>query len=421
MIETKFKNTEIGMIPQDWDVKNIDKSCTIKARIGWQGLTTAEYLSNGDYILITGTDFENGFINWKSCSFVSKWRFEQDKNIQIKEGDILISKDGTIGKVAFLNKIPKQGTLNSGIFVVRPLESGINQTYLSLVFKSLWFKDFIDKLTAGSTIVHLYQKDFVKFHFPLPPTLAEQNRIATALSDIDSLIDSLGKLIQKKRNIKQGAMQELLTGRKRLKGFTKPWVEKTLGDVCSLYGRIGFRGYTKADLVAKHQGAITFSPSDINEQVLYYDNCDYISLAKYEESPEIKVYNGDIIFCKTASIGKCAIVKNLQEKATINPQFVVLKNFKCDNNFLYYILAFSDFQERVKSITGGSTILTMSQEKLKAQKILMPSTLEEQNAIARILSDMDNEIEALEAKQEKYKSIKEGMMQELLSGRIRLV
>ena len=83
MIETKFKNTEIGMIPQDWDVKNIDKSCTIKARIGWQGLTTAEYLSNGDYILITGTDFENGFINWKSCSFVSKFSPHSLQNLSL--------------------------------------------------------------------------------------------------------------------------------------------------------------------------------------------------------------------------------------------------------------------------------------------------------------------------------------------------
>ena len=153
MIETRFKDTEVGRIPVDWEATNIDKLCTLKARIGWQGLTTGEYLPQGDYILITGTDFKDGYIDWKNCCYVSKWRYDQDTNIQIKEGDVLISKDGTIGKVAFLNSIPGPGTLNSGVFVVRSKqENAVNQAYLSWIFKSIWFKSFIDQLTAGSTI-----------------------------------------------------------------------------------------------------------------------------------------------------------------------------------------------------------------------------------------------------------------------------
>ena len=125
MKETRFKDTEVGRIPEDWEATNIDKLCTLKARIGWQGLTTGEYLPQGDYILITGTDFKDGYIDWGNCCYVSKWRYDQDTNIQIKEGDVLISKDGTIGKVAFLNSIPGPGTLNSGVFVVRPKQEDI--------------------------------------------------------------------------------------------------------------------------------------------------------------------------------------------------------------------------------------------------------------------------------------------------------
>ena len=166
---SNYKQTEIGLIPEDWEVKNINKECTIKARIGWQGLKSIEYLDSGDYILVTGIDFDSGFINWNSCSYVTKWRFDQDKNIQIKQGDILITKDGTIGKVAFLNEIPMQGTLNSGVFVIRPKNSDkIDSVFLSLIFKSIWFDSFLEQITSGSTIVHLYQKDFVKFDFPLP-------------------------------------------------------------------------------------------------------------------------------------------------------------------------------------------------------------------------------------------------------------
>lgn len=193
------------------------------------------------------------------------------------------------------------------------------------------------------------------------------------------------------------------------------WEVTNIGSQCSLFGRIGFRGYTKNDLVDKGFGAITFSPSDIHDFHLDYSDCDYISFFKYEESPEIKVFNGDIIFCKTASIGKCALVEGLKEKATINPQFVVLKSIKCNNRLLFYVLVDKRFQDRILSITGGSTIPTMSQEKLKLQKFACPSTLEEQAAIASALSDVDELLRELGELIEKKKAIKMGMMQELLT------
>lgn len=215
-LSAKMKQTELGEIPEDWEVKNINKECTIKARIGWQGLKSTEYLDSGDYILITGTDFDSGFINWKSCSYVTKWRFDQDKNIQIKQGDVLITKDGTIGKVAFLNEIPMQGTLNSGVFVIRPKNPDkMDSVFLSLIFKSFWFDSFLEQITSGSTIVHLYQKDFVKFNFPLP-SKEEQTAIANVLSSMDKEIETLNTKLEKYRNLKTAMMQQLLTGKVRL-------------------------------------------------------------------------------------------------------------------------------------------------------------------------------------------------------------
>lgn len=212
-----YKMTELGLIPNDWENVNISKTCTIKARIGWQGLKSTEYLNSGDYILVTGTDFKNGFIDWSTCSYVSEWRFKQDKNIQIKKGDVLVTKDGTIGKVAFLNEIPMEGTLNSGVFVVRSKDlKKIDSVYLSLVFKSSWFDNFLDEITSGSTIVHLYQKDFVKFNFPIPSSIDEQTAIANVLSDMDIEIATLEIKLAKYRTLKTGMMQQLLTGKIRL-------------------------------------------------------------------------------------------------------------------------------------------------------------------------------------------------------------
>jgi len=194
------------------------------------------------------------------------------------------------------------------------------------------------------------------------------------------------------------------------------WSARPLGDLCEIHGRIGFRGYTKADLVRKGEGAITFSPSDIYDQRISYKDCDYISWAKYTESPEIQVKEGDILFCKTASIGKCAQIWDLKEKATINPQFVLLNDFKCNSSLLYYMLAFSSFQNRVLVITGGSTIPTISQEAMKKQLIPIPDAPEEQRRIADTLLSIDKIIGALDEAITKKRQIKDGLMQQLLTG-----
>ncbi len=199
----------------DWDLIDLGGNFSLKARIGWQGLTTAEYQKSGDYCLVTGTDFKNGFIDWDSCVFVEKVRFDQDRNIQLREKDVLVTKDGTIGKVAYIDLLPKPTTLNSGVFVIRP-KSNFNNQFLYYILMSSHFDDFLDKITAGSTITHLYQKDFIHFKFYSPRFLTEQTRIANILFDMDAELEALATQLQKAKKIKQGMMQELLTGRIRL-------------------------------------------------------------------------------------------------------------------------------------------------------------------------------------------------------------
>lgn len=162
------------------------------------------------------------------------------------------------------------------------------------------------------------------------------------------------------------------------------WTYKELGNLCTIKGRIGFRGYTREDLVNEGQGAITLSPSNIIEDKLDLSKCSFISWFKYEESPEIMVFNGDIIYAKTASIGKVAIIDNLPEKATINPQFVVLKEIKCDNKYLYYALRSSFFKEQASSIVRGVAIPTISQANLSLLKIPVPSLQEQKRIVVEL-------------------------------------
>ena len=202
---------------EEWEELNFAESAKLKARIGWQGLTTSEYLQSGYAYLITGTDFHNGRIKWETCHFVDEKRYKQDLNIQIKKHDILLTKDGTIGKVAYISNVQKPTTLNSGVFVIRPAKEDLfDPNFVYHILNSFLFDNFLAKLSAGSTINHLYQKDFVDFTFKAPSELVEQQAIAQVLSDMDSEIDQLEKKLAKYQQIKQGMMQELLTGRIRL-------------------------------------------------------------------------------------------------------------------------------------------------------------------------------------------------------------
>ena len=199
----------------DWKTVSMNRDADLKARIGWQALTTAEYLDQGNFYLVTGTDFKGGRVNWSTCHYVDEWRYSQDRNIQLKNGDVLLTKDGTIGKVGYVDKLDSPATLNSGVFVIRPVQNTFNPMYLFYVLSSRIFDDFLNRITAGSTITHLYQKDFVTFEFEAP-NLQEQIQIAAVFSSMDDELEKLDQRLNKTQQLKQGMMQELLTGRTRL-------------------------------------------------------------------------------------------------------------------------------------------------------------------------------------------------------------
>lgn len=164
------------------------------------------------------------------------------------------------------------------------------------------------------------------------------------------------------------------------------WVYKKLGEVCEIYGRIGFRGYTREDYVDTiEEGAISLSPSNIINNQLDFSNCTYITWDKYNQSPEIKIVEDDVIFVKTASVGKCAYVSALPHESTINPQFVVFKNISISNRFLFYQLLSSSFQYKVKRITSGTSVPTITQKGLSDLSICYPNIAEQQ----RIVSELD--------------------------------
>ena len=414
-IMNDFKNTEIGVIPQNWILNNLIETSVLKARIGWQGLTTKEYLTSGEYYLVTGTDFFNGKILWDDCHFVEKFRYLQDSNIQLKQFDILITKDGTIGKVAFINKLPLPATLNSGVFVLRPKNNSYLPEFLYYIFNSLYFGEFLRKLVAGSTINHLYQKDFISFKFPLP-SHPEQTAIAEVLSDTDKLIQTLEKLIAKKRNIKQGAMKKLLQPK-------EGWEMKKLGEI----GELITKGTTPTSLGREFQKnginfikieSLTPNGDIIPEKVAYIDEYTHQLLKRSQ------LKTGDILFSIAGALGRVAIVKNEILPANTNQALSIIRlkiNSPIDLNYLTIYLTSEKIQTHILNVSVQGAQANLSLLNISQLLIDLPKSKEEQTRIATILSDMDAELNALESNLTKYKMLKLGMMQNLLTGKIRLI
>lgn len=426
-----YKQTEVGVVPEDWETNNIGEDATLKARIGWQALTTNEYQSIGNHYLVTGTDFNAGEVQWDTCWHVDEWRYKQDSNIQLRINDVLVTKDGTIGKVGYVDKLPKPATLNSGVFVIRPKYNSFVPKYFFYVLTSSLFKEFIRNITAGSTITHLYQKDFVTFNFPVPPK-KEQTAIATALSDVDNLIGSLEKLIAKKEAIKTGTMQQLLTGKTRLPKFATSEDGSTKGFKQTELGRIP-EDWEVVNLgdIGNCVIGLTYSPNDVskfgtlvlrssnvqNGQLAYKDNV-YVDMSLPER---VIVKEGDILICvrngSRRLIGKCALIDKNSEGHAFGAFMSVFRTKLYP--FIFYQFQSNLIQNQIQE-NMGATINQITNKDLKSFTVMLPENIREQTAIATVLSDIDTEIQALQQRLAKTKDIKQGIMQQLLTGKVRL-
>lgn len=277
----------------------------------------------------------------------------------------------------------------------------------------------VANLSSGSKMPRSDWKLVSRTLFRFPMNKNEQRKIGLLLLNLDKTITLHEEKQRQLELLNKALLQKMFADETgypilRFKGFSNAWKQRKLGEVSSLRGRIGFRGYKQTDLVEKGKGAITFSPSDIyaNGNISFLNN-KYISIKKYEESPEIQVNTGDILFTKTASIGKIGYVRKLNEKATINPQIALLTP-KLDFNgyFIFLSIRNDAFMRKVLKIVGGSSVPTMSQEKLKNLTINFPSSIE-QHKLATIFLKIDNLITLHQHKIDNLKRLKRALLQKM--------
>ena len=412
-----YIQTDVGIIPQDWAVTQIGDIAKIYGRIGFRGYTVDDIVRKGDgAITISPSNIQDNKTDFSNCTYISWKKYEESPEIKIENGDIILVKTGsTVGKVAIVRNLPERATVNPQVVVLKNIK--ISKPFLGYL---MCFDAVQNQLTAtvvGGALPTLSQKQVARYKIPLPPTKAEQEAIAEALSDADALIESLEQLLAKKRHLKQGAMQELLTGTKRLPGFSGEWVVKRLEELADI--RSG--GTPSTAQSAFWDGDILWcTPTDITaldgHKYLQDTNRRITRLGLKGSSAEM-IPPLSIVMTSRATIGECAI--NTVPVST-NQGF---KNFVpfgfVDTEFLYYLLVTQ--KQGFISLCGGSTFLEIGKTQLAVFEVRLPDTKYEQAAIAAILSDMDADIAMLEAELTKARALKQGMMQELLTGRIRLV
>ena len=379
-----MKNIQLDTFAQ---MKVFEES-QVKARIGWQSLTTKEYLKSGDYGLVGGTNLVDGRIDWESIPYVNKWRYDQDKFIQLQSNDILISKDGTIGKIAFVDSLPFPATLNSGVYVIRPKGSSYEPSFMYHLLNSYLFEDFIEKLAAGSTISHLYQKDLKNFIVHIPSNLEEQKAIAEALSDIDNFISNTKALLIKKKQVISGVKNQIFS-------INKNWITEKIGKLARLY--------QPETIPAKYFSQVGYPVYGANGVIGAFSRFNH-------DTSQI------LISCR----GNVGTVNFSESKAWINGNAMVVNidsNDQLDKRFFYHLLAFQDFSK----IATGSGQPQIVRGPLEVFDVNLPNDLAEQQRLGRILDDLDHEISSIETELNKYLDIKKAMMNDLLTGKVRLV
>jgi len=402
-----FKHTEVGVIPNDWNVKSLRE--------------VADINQNG------GKSIPDEFV-YIDLESVTKGRLVKKititkENAPSRAQRIVISDDilfQTVRPYQRNNLYFKESgnyIASTGYAVIR---SRIDSGYLYALLHTDKFVNTVVDLCTGTSYPAINPNILSYIKIPIPPTIVEQTRIATALNDADALINQLEQMLTKKRNIKIGVTQELLTGNKRLNGFKDEWISESLPNVSWYQEGPGLRNWQFTKF-----GIKVINVTNLENGYLNLDRTDrYISLDEFHKMYEhFEIDENDIVVASSGnSYGKVAVVRKQDLPLVMNTSVIRFKPLKnLDYDFLLAFLKSYFFKDQIDLLITGGAQPNFGPVHLRKIFIKLPISREEQKAIATILSDIDYEIFALEDKLAKYKMLKQGMMQVLLTGKIRLV
>ncbi len=426
-IKNKLKQTEIGMIPQDWRIDRLSNLLYIKGRIGWKGLNKSEYLMDGTGIaIINGLQIQNNSLKWEKLGRVPIERYEESPEIQLQDKDIIMTKDGTLGKVAFIKKLPEKASVASGIFVIRSISNLVDQKYLFYYFTSPFFKWLIESRKEGSVIPHLYQRDFEQLFLPIP-YISEQKAIAKILYDLDSKIETLQKQNETLEGIGQLLFKRWFVDFEFPDGDSNGYksnggkmIESELGEIPE-----GWK-VDSLDNIANYLNGLALQkyPSKKGEPFLpvikirelnqgLTDNTDKASL---EIPKEYIVKNGDILFSWSGSLK--VIVWGLG-KGALNQHLFKVTSKKYEKWFYYYWTLYHLEKFKVIAESKATTMGHIKREHLRESEVLIPN----EKILVKMNKVMNPTIETLINNKIEVRlltKLRDTLLPKLMSGKVRV-
>ncbi len=417
-VKPAYKQTEIGLVPQDWGVQKLGelKPFLTSGSRGW----ASYYSERGDlFVRITNLTRESIYLDLTDTRFVRLPEGSSEGvRTQLEENDVLISITADIGIIGYIDvHVPVPAYINQHIALLRFDPAEVNSKFISYFLASEESQKVFRAVTDIGAKAGMSLSGVKKIQTALPPTINEQHAIATALNDMDVLLDGLNLLIAKKRVIKQAAMQELLTGQTRLPGFSGKWGRREIKALVVTPVTDGPHMTPNF-----HEDGVPFlSVNNLVNNIIDLKSLRYISKADDEVfSKKCKPRRGDILLGKAASVGKVAVVEDDFDFNIWSPIALIRVNELVVPKFIYYQLQGGDCVSQIMLLTNSSSQGNIGMSDIEKIEIPHPS-VEEQAEIAAVLSDMDTEITALEARRSKTRALKQAMMQELLTGRTRLI
>ncbi len=423
----RYKQTELGSFPHEWTLANLE---TLSAFIT-KGSTPTTYgfswQPDGVLFLRSECVAENG-LDLSESMYISDAAHSSLRRSEIKEGDLLITITGNVGRVVVF-KNSARANINQHIARVRITAPEVDRDFVFHFLSLPQYRRHFISITTGQAYPQISLKQVRKASVPLPPTKAEQEAIATALSDADGLIESLKQLLAKKRQIKQGAMQELLTGKKRLPGFSGEWEVKALGELFTFSGGLAA---SRDQLSAEghcylHYGDIHLSTKSFIDVRGEFQNIPKLKVPLNKVAAKSLLEDGDVVFVDASEddegASKHVVVVNPDSTPFISGLHTIVakgRSAELGHRYRRYCFQTHAVRAQFRFFAVGTKVSGISKTNIAKVTLPVPSVAE-QSAIASILADMDTEIDSLEVKLAKACDIKQGMMQELLTGRIRLV
>lgn len=406
---SRYKKTDIGVLPEDWNVKEL-KQLSEKIMVGIASSATHAYRETG-VVMFRNQNIKPNHLNDSDILYIHQNYENAFKNKRLKAGDLLTARTGYPGTTC---KVPEkyEGAQSFTTLITRLKNGVVDTDYLCSYLNSEWGMVFFEKNQIGGGQKNVNAGTLQKMQIPLPPTKAEQTAIATALSDTDNYITHLEKLIAKKRLIKQGAMQQLLKPK-------EGWVVKKFKDVTELITC----GIASTPLYVDENIGVPFlSSTNVKNGQIQWGNYKCITKELHKQlfrnNPPLK---GDILYSRVGTIGEAAII-DVDFEFSVYVSLTLIKTGKLLNNeFLMQLLNSQTYKKLANStVLMGGGVGNLNVNVVREFPIPIPQ-IEEQISIAKKLCDMDKEIEYLEIKLSKSKRIKKGMMQQLLTGKIRLI